>query len=252
MNLKNFFKSSLHPLVWERLGQAKQEYYWNKQIWHCDKPLIPIFEKYFSFSSGYYVDVGANDGRSSSNTYHLEKNQDWNGVLIEPIMHVFFRSKQIRSLQKNIFFNCACVDSSFTEENIQLFYSGLMTILSNQKMDLDPISWAENGRKFLSRGETVQKTWSEARTLDSILFEANSPTQIDLLSIDVEGAELGVLKGIDFTRYVFKYILIETKTGSKSHEYLVHANYKLIERIEQNLLFAHAPSLTPEKFSKNF
>lgn len=243
MNLKQIFKSWLHPLVWERLGQAKQEYYWNKQIWHCDKALISIFERYLSYSSGYYVDVGANDGRSSSNTYHLEKYQDWTGVLIEPIMHTFFRSKQIRSLQKNIFFNCACVGPDFIDSNIELLYSGLMTILSSKTVEFDPISWAESGEQFLARGETVQKTWSTARTLDSILSEANSPNKIDLLSIDVEGSELGVLQGINFSKFLFKYILIETKIESASHKHLLDLEYKLVERIQQNLLFAHRSTL---------
>jgi hypothetical protein len=40
-------------------------------------------------ASGFYVDVGAHDGRSMFNTYHLERSKGWNGILIEPILSVF-------------------------------------------------------------------------------------------------------------------------------------------------------------------
>ena len=77
--MKNFLKSRLHPLVWERLGQTKQEYFWTRKLIHCESDLIPFFNKYLSYENGYYVDVGAYDGRSYSNTYHLEKSLGWGG-----------------------------------------------------------------------------------------------------------------------------------------------------------------------------
>ena len=75
--MKNLLKARLHPLVWERLGQAKQEYFWTRKTHHCELGLIPFFNEYLSYENGYYVDVGAFDGRSSSNTYHLEKSLGW-------------------------------------------------------------------------------------------------------------------------------------------------------------------------------
>ena len=44
---------------------------------------------------------------------------------------------------------------------------------------------------------------------------------IDFLSLDVEGAELDVLNGIDFNNYNFKNILIETKNFDKIHNFLI-------------------------------
>jgi hypothetical protein len=69
LGIKKLIKSKLHPLVWERLGQAKQEFYWTKKQFHCDLELIPVFEKYLTKSDGHYVDVGANDGRSNGIMY---------------------------------------------------------------------------------------------------------------------------------------------------------------------------------------
>lgn len=128
LSFKSLFKQCLHPLVWERLGQVKQEFNWTRKKYHCDEDLIPIFKKYFSKINGFYVDIGANDGRSSSNTYHLEKSQGWHGILVEPIMHLYFRSRQIRDLNRNIFLNCAVVGKDYDKQVIELLYSNLMTV----------------------------------------------------------------------------------------------------------------------------
>lgn len=241
--LKQVLKSNLHPLVWERLGQAKQEYFWTKKRWHCDDVLIPIFKKYFIKSDGFYVDVGANDGRSCSNTYHLEKFQRWSGILVEPIMHIYFRSQQLRDPSVNKFFNAACVSDDYQYENIELLYSGLMSVINSEAQEYNAKLWAEDGSKFLSAGESVQKTWSQARTLESILIEAEAPRTINLLSIDVEGAEFGVLRGLDFKNWSIEYILIETNINSKSYEYLIGLGFIHIETIVQNLLFINSKSV---------
>jgi hypothetical protein len=47
-----------------------------------------------------------------------------------------------------------------------------------------------------------------------VLIESNAPTRIDFLTIDIEGAELSILQGVNFSDWVFEYILIETTEGS--------------------------------------
>jgi FkbM family methyltransferase len=239
--IKKLIKTRIHPLVWDKIGQVKKEYAYTSQKYHCDEILIPVFQKYFSKSNGFYVDIGASDGRAASNTYHLEKFQDWRGILVEPIMHVHFRSRQIRDLKRNIFFNCALVASDYVGKTVELLYSGLMTI--SKESTFNTQQWAEAGSKFLGSGEVVSIFYSLARTLESVLTEANAPNKIDLLSIDVEGAELSVLQGVDFSNWIFDYILIETSEGSAAYLTLIKEGYLHIESISQNLLFRH-PSLT--------
>lgn len=236
--MKNFLKARLHPLVWERLGQAKQEYFWTRKTHHCESGLIPFFNKYLSYENGYYVDVGAFDGRSSSNTYHLEKSLGWGGVLIEPVMHQYFRSKQIRSSQ-NKFFNAACVSKDYKEDKVELLYSASMSTIVTRGDENKALAWTEEGAKYLSRAESVERTWSQARTLDSILVESKSPRTIDLLSIDVEGNEKAVLEGIDFSLWNFKYIVIETKKESEAYFILISKGYTHINTAGNNICFKY-------------
>jgi len=235
--VKTFLKARIHPLVWDRLGQAKQEFRYTRRNYHCEDELIPIFEKYLNYENGFYVDIGANDGRSSSNTYHLEKYKGWGGVLIEPIMHVHFRSREIRDLDRNQFFCCALVDQYYKHESVELIYSGLMSVAHQDVSDLNSVEWSEMGGEFLARGERVQRTWSEARTLDSVLQESKAPKNIDFLSIDTEGSEFSILKNFDFGKWEFRFIMIESPLNSAVHSLLIDHNYKLISQIHQNLFF---------------
>lgn len=154
-------------------------------------------------------------------------------------MHVFFRSRQIRDLTKNKFFNCACVGFNSKVDPVEFLYSGLMSVMKSEQGEHESESWAELGRPFLSGGEIVQRTWSAARNLESILEESNSPRIIDLLSIDVEGNEFDVLNGINFSNRIFNYILIETQKDSKAYKLLLANKYRHLETIAQNLLFVH-------------
>lgn len=235
--VKSLVRKRLHPLVWDRLGQVKQEFRYTRRKHHYDQDLKEIFNLYLNFENGFYVDIGANDGRASSNTYHLEKFLGWGGILIEPIMHVHFRSREIRNLERNTFHCCALVDESFENKIVELSYSGLMTVASDNVSDFLSVEWAELGAPFLGPGEHVQKTWSEARTLKSVLIESSSPKIIDFLSVDVEGSEFSILKNFDFELYTFRYILIEAKLDSPIHKLLLNKGFMFIIQIHQNLFF---------------
>jgi len=96
-----------------------------------------------------------------------------------------------------------------------MIFSNLMTIALDGESDIsNREGHAQDGVQFLDKGdkgEVLHKFFAPARTLNSILQESDSPNRIDLLSLDVEGAELEVLKGIDHQLFRFKYMLIEVR-----------------------------------------
>ena len=120
-----------------------------------------------------------------------------------------------------------------------MHYSGLMTISTSESQKSDPYAWAQGGSQFLGNGESVQKAWSEAWTLESILRKASSPRVINLLSIDVEESEYFVLKGITLKDWVIEYILIETEQNSSAFKLLIGEGFHHLETIGGNLLFCH-------------
>lgn len=63
---------------------------------------------------GFFVEIGANDGYLQSNTWFLEKEFGWHGILIEPSSGEFVRLLQNRSTA-NHFFCAACVDFDYQE-----------------------------------------------------------------------------------------------------------------------------------------
>jgi|688.fasta_scaffold545855_2 FkbM family methyltransferase len=152
--------------------------------------------------NGYFVDIGANDGITGSNTYLLEKEYNWNGICVEPLPDEFDKCNKIR--------NCICYNYAiYSESNLKLNFvvSDLLSgiedthLIKNKKQNFIDPKYFNNNYK----GEIIVET----KTLTDILEKSNAPKYIDYLSIDVEGAEVHVLKGIDFSKYTFGMIHIE-------------------------------------------
>ena len=95
----------------------------------------------------------------------------------------------------------------------------------------DPENFASTGKQFLKEGEDNFSLGAITNQLNNILLKANAPKQIDFLSLDVEGAELEVLKGINHNDYRFKFICIERRNIQKITNYLSINNYLLIEQL---------------------
>lgn len=160
-------------------------------------------------SSGYYVDIGANNGLRDSNTALLEE-QGWSGLLIEANPDLIELAIESRPNSKVI--HCAVV----SPENVGDidFYK----VVGGSK-NLDGLSTVVYSSSFDSKirdyGGIVHKTSVPAMTLETILRTNNSPGKFDLLSIDVEGYELAVLKSIPFTYFSPKIILVEDNSRGR-------------------------------------
>ncbi|WP_282046149.1 FkbM family methyltransferase [Roseibium album] len=183
--------------------------------------------KYISHDGGYFIELGANDGVSQSNTMLLEEKYGWRGLLIEAIPHKYFECRKNRS-ETNDFCFAAVVDENFSGKFVELSYGNLMTIPETSQLNKqDHIAV---GSRFLRKGEETIVFGAPARTLTSILDEVGAPGLINLFSLDVEGGELSVLKGIDFDRYSFEYILIETFDFEEIKSFLQIHDYEYIEK----------------------
>ncbi|RDH91986.1 MAG: FkbM family methyltransferase [endosymbiont of Seepiophila jonesi] len=191
-------------------------------------------ETYLDYDEGFFVELGANDGVTQSNTLYFEKTRKWRGILVEPILHNFLKCKSNRSPDNSIVC-AACVSFGYEEQYVELNYSNLMTTSIVLESDVgDPVAHAESGKVFLESDEDVVEIMAVAKTLNSILDNEHAPTVIDLLSLDVEGAEIEVLKGVDHNKYRFKYLLIESRNLKKIDRYLGSQGYEIVKKLSQH------------------
>jgi len=164
-----------------------------------------------NFENGFYVECGANNGYSQSNTIMLERNRNWKGLLIEPSISSFNICKKIRS-KRNIFENC--VLSSFEDEGKLMsgdFDGDLMSSVGGYRLSRDV------------NAEIISKTLTT-------LLKTHNITHVDFFSLDVEGFELNVLKGIDFEYCSPTWIVIEvyTKDLEEIMDFMDKKNYELV------------------------
>jgi FkbM family methyltransferase len=185
-----------------------------------------LVRKYFGNASrGFFVEVGANEPASIySQTWHLEQS-GWTGILIEPNRALF--DELVRKRPHSKVYNVACSSPGKVGT-------------AELKIPLMPDGKIDTGKAALETEidhagfPAYQTARVRVVTLDSILDE-NKVDRIDLLSIDVEGTELDVLRGFDLERYRPGLILLEDKLVYLSkHRWLKSKGYRLVKRTVLN------------------
>lgn len=230
--LASTIENFAQDIIYKRRDFYKNQYFGLNQI---DEKL----EKYLNYENGYFIELGANDGVTQSNTLYFEKNRNWRGILVEPVPHNYLLCLKNRSSENKIYCN-ACVSNEFKEKFVEIIYSNLMSVSLIPDSDIkNAEEHAKNGIQFLNSSEKNFSFGAPAITLDEIFEKSKSPNLIDFFSLDVEGAELDVLRGINHQIYRFKYILVESREFSKLQSYLSSNGYKFIESLsEHDYLFS--------------
>ncbi len=180
---------------------------------NLDKQML----KFINFKNGFFIDIGANDGVNQSTTWYYEKSLNWNGILIEPLPHIYKELKKNRS-DKNFFFNVAAVSKNYEKKNIEIIY--------------DDDSLTAKIKNFETNYKNKKSVNVEALTIKNILNKViNKNKEIDFFSLDVEGAEFEVLDGIDFSENKIKYFLIETANFKRLKYFLEKKGFKYVLRL---------------------
>jgi FkbM family methyltransferase len=145
---------------------------------------------------GFFVEFGAAGGIEDSNTYLLEEEFGWRGILAEPARAFHERLRANRRAE--ISTKCVWSESgklvTFNEAN----WAYLSTVDTFSARD----SWAERRQS----GRTYDV---ETISLTDLLAEFRAPAEIDYLSIDTEGTELKILQSFDFAKHRISVITCE-------------------------------------------
>jgi len=173
--------------------------------------------------NGFFVEVGANEPQRGSQSWQFEQ-AGWNGVLVEPQPDL---AENLRKVRRAHVVAAACSAPQNAGAAMTLYVSGPHSSLKPE---------------LAVTGVVAREAIAvPVRTLDDILQEAGAPSPIDFVSIDVEGHEVEVLSGFDFSRWRPRLILVEDHvTSLATHRYLTRAGYRLFRRTGPNGWYAPA------------
>lgn len=135
-------------------------------------------------TGGYFVDFGATNGTTLSNSYILEKHWDWTGIVAEPNPTFHERLHKTRGCHVST----KCVHSTSGDE--------LEFICADRPM-FSRLGVASEGVEIAEDG-VEQRVMVPTISLNDLLDEHDAPKVIDFISIDTEGSELDILSTFDF------------------------------------------------------
>jgi FkbM family methyltransferase len=174
----------------------------------------------------FFIEAGGSHPVDQNNTYLLEQN-GWKGLIVEPKTDFNYLYKELRP--NSIVENYALVSNEYNSETIEADFDIYMM---GSIYDIFSMS------KTLKHYPAIQ--------LHKLLTKHNIK-KVDFISLDVEGYELEILKGINFNECFISYILIESHivNGSKINfeEYLNNNGFILIEDINKNLFGSNSYEL---------
>ena len=235
---KFIFNNSNNPFryVYYFFNKFFSKFHYNKSFSQGSMDLI-IQHIYKDKNDGVYIDVGCQHPVKNNNTYLLFK-KGWSGINIDLDKVNIDLFNYYRPTDLNI--NVALSDKI---EEVDLFYY-------HQKSPINTLDKKISDKQKV-KVEKIIKV--KTNTLTNIL-QSTQTKDIDVLSIDVEGYELKVLKGLNFNKYIPKIIIVEfldidaTKweipfnnidkvINSEIYSFLISKNYKFINWVNGDLVF---------------
>ena len=199
--------------------------------------MIESLKKYLNYKNGFFIEVGAFDGVSYSNTLVLEKKLSWTGLLVEPTFKNYLSC--IKNRPNSI--ACNCLLTSFKNYENKKYAFGDFD--SNDNGSGGPMASITSYKFNKSFFYNLKLLYSKVRGKYSFIPVAQFPLslltdklnikKVDFLSLDVEGHEYEVLNGINFDKLYIKYICIEIRNFHQEtiFNFMEKKNFKLLEKL---------------------
>jgi FkbM family methyltransferase len=182
-----------------------------------------VYENYFqNKTDGYFVDIGAHDGTTFSNSRFFEE-LGWTGVCVEPNPIIFEQLQSVRS--------CKCMKKAVSDKT---GHAQFFQIIEGADMLSGLVEeFSQNGIKNIYNnlediGEGFDYIDVELELFENIVDQI----EIDFLSVDTEGNELKILQTIDFDKYKIKVITVENNEyDNRFVDFLTSKGYQFVVRL---------------------
>lgn len=197
--------------------------------------------KFFNGEVGTVLDIGANDGKTLSNSLRLIE-LGWYGIMVEPSPKAFERLNKLhKDNNKVAVFNYAIDEDG---ESV-LHESGGLSTNRFQRKDISLVStlldkevkrWDRWTRKGKITWEDIKvKTWSFKTLLENSPFK-----KFDYITIDTEGKDFDILKQMDLKELGCRLLCVEVVyQGDREMyvDYLTPLGYTLCRKTKDNIFF---------------
>lgn len=188
---------------------------------------------FFKDFKGTFLDMGANDGITLSNTYALVLG-GWKGLLVEASLIAYNRLIENMPFDRGLTIMNVAVGSYDGEitlhESGELLGKGDVALVSSTRED-EVHRWDSLKIPFVDRKV-------RCLTFKSLLEQTKFKT-FDFVSMDIEGMELDVLPQMDFNALGTKMACIEFngKDKEKYDAIMLPFGFKLIHQNAENLIY---------------
>ena len=213
MNMYEIIKKRLHII---HNIYIKHKYFIPKNSYSMDGEDLIIFDYFKNKKDGFFIDVGCYHPTHRNNTFLLYK-KGWQGINVD--IHSFSIDLFNHLRPRDLNYNFAISDKN---EILSMYFQKELSQLSTIEYDQ---------AKKVFQGPIKEKK-IQAITLNKILEISKIEKKIDLLDIDVEGADLKVLQSLSLDKFKPELICIEIHDEnfkeSKTYKFLDSCNYELI------------------------
>ena len=217
------------PEVEPEAEPLKAKYGWAKNSFGPEEWIIRDF--FQDKRGGFFLDVGANDYKVTSNTFYLEDKLQWSGIAIEPQKQ--FEAGYLKYRPHTRFFPFFVADVSNERAKFYVLEKNTQ-IASGQRAFTEQV------------GKKAQEIEVPTITLNDLLG-SEKVQKIDFLSMDIETWEPKALAGFDIERFKPQLVCIEGHEEVRQqildyfarHRYVIVGKYRRAD--PQNLYFTPMP-----------
>ncbi len=184
---------------------------------------------------GFFVDIGAHNGITFSNTYFFEKHRNWKGICIEPIPEVFAELDANRNCIK---VNGCIAKTVGTASFLRVKGEVVDTeMLSGLVAEYDDRHLARIDRELKEYGGTKEEIQVQCFHLNELL-EQHQVSEVDYISIDTEGNELAILESIDYSACKINVLSVENNYNTPAiREFMEYKGYIMVKKLEVDEIY---------------